>query len=406
MTFGSIREYAEWLAHQAGVVVADGQIFAKVLTRNDDSGRHGVLIPSDAYAVLPDWSPRDPAENDTHKFTAFDARSKSSRLLAYKYYQRYPERRLTCLNPAVNGEEDDGRLFVFMSAVTTAGDRVFILDCANNQLDQRFGELWALLSGGGVAPGTGGYLTVPISYSGLVIDSALAELLQRFDGIRNKWTDALREGDTGIGYTFETLLGIAENNLPTPDFRGIELKCKRVRTRGGPAIGKVNLFQQGPEWADKNQTSLERLRALGKPDAGGLYRCFSQVTTRANNLALRLDTTSEPDSITLRKLGIKVGHWTHGVLKKRLIEKHSRAAFILAEVRQSRSRTSFSYNELIYCEQPSMERFVELVGTDRLVFEFLMYEKDSQTVRNRGYPWRLLNEGLLDQLFSVRAKLR
>jgi hypothetical protein len=40
------------------------------------------------------------------------------------------------------------------------------------------------------------------------------------------------------------------------------------------------------------------------------------------------------------------------------------------------------------------------------VFEFLMYEKLDGTVRNRGYPWRLVSEALLDQLFSVRVRLR
>ena len=94
------------------------------------------------------------------------------------------------------------------------------------------------------------------------------------------------------------------------------------------------------------------------------------------------------------------------MLEQRLIEKHSRAAFVLAEVRQSSSRTSYLYNELIYCEKPSISSFIELVAQDRIVFEFLMYEKSDGTVRNRGYPWRLLSEALLDQLFSVRVKLR
>jgi len=34
---------------------------------------------------------------------------------------------------------------------------------------------------------------------------------------------SLRKGNTGIGYTLETLLGVAENNLRSPDL-GIELK--------------------------------------------------------------------------------------------------------------------------------------------------------------------------------------
>lgn len=405
MTFGTIHDYAKSLAQRAGVSIRNGQIFAKVLTRNDDAGRHGVLIPSDAYAVLPEWSPRDPTLNDTLELPAFDALANTSKTVAYKYYQRYPERRLTRLDSLLN-DTDTARLFVLLSATTSAGDRILITDCTSRARDHRFDELWALLSSGNVSPDPGAFLVVPASYAGLVIDDPLGDLLGRFDAIRNRWHDSMREGDTGIGYTFETLLGIEENNDRTADFRGIELKCKRVRSKGGPAVGKVNLFQQGPVWADDRLSALDRVRILGKPDASGLYRCYSQITTRANNLSLLLDTESTEGLIALRRVGEQVGHWPHGMLEQRLVEKHSRAAFVLAEVRQSNSRTSYSYNELIYCEKPSIRSFIELVGQDRIVFEFLMYEKSDGTVRNRGYPWRLLSEALLDQLFSVRVKLR
>ena len=35
---------------------------------------------------------------------------------------------------------------------------------------------------------------------------------------------SLRKGNTGIGYTLETLLGVAENNLRSPDLENIELR--------------------------------------------------------------------------------------------------------------------------------------------------------------------------------------
>jgi hypothetical protein len=405
MTYGTIQDYAQSLALQAGVSLDEGQIFAKVLTRNDDSGRHGVHIPTDAYSVLPDWNPRDPAINDTLELSVFDAVSGTTKTMGYKYYERYPERRVTRLDPMLKNTESD-RLLVILSAVTKTGNRVLIVDCTSRAHDQRFDELWAMLSSGSVLPEPGAFLILPTSYTGLVIDDPLRDLLKRFDKIRNRWVDSMREGDTGIGYTFETLLDIEENNSRTADFRGIELKCKRVRSRGGPAAGKVNLFQQGPVWTDDSLNTIDRVRMLGKQDSNGLFRCLSQITTRANNLSLLLDPASEQGLISLRRMDEEVGYWPHALLERRLIEKHSRAAFVLAEVRQSRTRTSFSYNELIYCEKPSINSFIDLVGQDRIVFEFLMYERPDGAVRNRGYPWRLVSEALLDQLFSVRVRLR
>ena len=36
----------------------------------------------------------------------------------------------------------------------------------------------------------------------------------------------MRDGPGGVGYTFENLLGKAEENFPIPDFKGIEIKTK------------------------------------------------------------------------------------------------------------------------------------------------------------------------------------
>ncbi len=57
----------------------------------------------------------------------------------------------------------------------------------------------------------------------------LKELESKLREIKNKgFVSSLRSGSTGIGYTFESLLGISENNLPIPDIGGrIELKTIR-----------------------------------------------------------------------------------------------------------------------------------------------------------------------------------
>lgn len=57
---------------------------------------------------------------------------------------------------------------------------------------------------------------------------------ENFNILRQKFNDikqmgavkALREGSTGIGYTFETLLGKKEDSESLPDFMGIEIKTK------------------------------------------------------------------------------------------------------------------------------------------------------------------------------------
>jgi len=130
------------------------------------------------------------------------------------------------------------------------------------------------------------------------------------------------------------------------------------------------------------------------------------VTTTANNIGLSLDQTATPEQIDLLKGITRFGYWPFEVLEERLREKHSRAVFIKADVRSSAGRQRFHYKELIYCERPSIRNFNDLVRSKRIVFEFMMSEKEGGQVRNHGYPWRLTGEDYLSELFSLRVKFR
>jgi hypothetical protein len=110
------------------------------------------------------------------------------------------------------------------------------------------------------------------------------ELLEKFDGIKERgWVDSLRTRDTGIGYTFETLLDIKENNDQQADFKGIEIKCKGTKEGERSTSTKLNLFQAGPNWL-MDASAKELIRILGKPGDDGLFACYSQVTVTPNNL--------------------------------------------------------------------------------------------------------------------------
>lgn len=400
----SLEDYAHRLAELAGLKIRTGEIFAKVLTQNDDAGRHGVLVPIDIYAFFPQLEIKDPKDNATTEFTSFDANSGKYVSLAFKYYQRYPERRITRLNPIVNDFQHGKRLQIFLRGEDIEGNCFYIHDAVNESVGG-FLMLWDLVSAGATSPELGVYLNVPIKFKGIEYDKSLNLLLDKFDDIRGRWHDSRRLGDTGIGYTFESLLGIEENNAQIADFHGIELKCKRIKGGGAGASGKLNLFQLAPVW-DPKLRMIAQLQNIGRRDAGGLLSCHSQVTTIANNLALRISESPHDSRLDLQKDGITIGYWLHGSLKRRLEEKHSRSAFVLASVRTTASGTRFNYQDLIYCERPAIHRFLDLVRKNQLVFEFLMSEKIGGRVRNHGYPWRLVREELLDELFAVRVKLR
>ena len=80
-----------------------------------------------------------------------------------------------------------------------------------------------------------------------------------------------RKGPTGIGYTLETLLGIAENNEAHPDIEGAELKAHR--TKGNSLI---TLFTfNNKVWKMPPLEAVKKYGSLDKDGRQGLYYTMS-----------------------------------------------------------------------------------------------------------------------------------
>jgi len=404
-SLGSLFGYCESLAKRADKQIRTGTVFAKILTSNDDSGRHGVLVPTEAYDHFPPIFIESPQNNYTVEFHSYDALTRKPEKLAYKYYQRYPERRITRLNPCFSIRDSGSRLAVIMKAIHDDGSIGYYTDCLLSAKDGEFDDLTQLIFGSDLVVKEGLFILRSVDAPVFSQDSVLAELLDHFDRVSSMgWIRSMRSGDTGIGYTFETLIGLKENNDKSADYKGIEIKCKKTKI-SGTGSGKINLFQQAPVWA-KKETAIERIKRIGKLEDDGHYSCYSQITTTPNNLELALKPNHEKNQIDLIKAFEFLGHWPNDVLDARLQEKHNRTIFIKADVKASTEGQQFRYKEVVYCERPSIEKFIELVQTRQLVFEFLMSEKPRAKVRNHGYPWRLVNEDILSELFSLQVKIR
>jgi hypothetical protein len=106
--------------------------------------------------------------------------------------------------------------------------------------------------------------------------------------------------------------------------------------------------------------------------------------------------------IRLHKDAVQIGAW----VRERLTEKHSRAVFVTAESRRQATMTQYRHVELVYCERPDIQKFIDMVDLRRIVFEFTMTERPPGQVRNHGYPWRLVDPRERDRLFAMQVKLR
>lgn len=399
----SIMTYARAITGDTGFV--SGEVFAKVLSPNDDNSRHGVLIPHASYGFFPDLSIPNLSQNARDEFTVTNAVTKRTEALSWIYYSRYPERRITRASPLLN-ERNHGRRLLVITRVKNASDESsYFTDVVVEGLHSRFSSLTELIFADSKLASPGAFVVLPLEASRFVIDEDLDQLLRLFDNVREMgWVDTLRAGDTGIGYTFETLVGIEENNHQEADFRGIEIKCM-LRNGSAASSGKLNLFQSGPRWLIPGP-NLQRLQLIGAFNEKGVLSCYSQVTRTPNNKGLWLAHSLEQPLLKILKNDLAIGEWDYASLSNRLREKHSRAVFIVAESRKNAGNVQYRYKDLLYCERPHIDRFVSLIDARRIVFEFTMHTDKSGKVRNHGYPWRLVDERDLEQLFAYQIQLR
>ena len=100
------------------------------------------------------------------------------------------------------------------------------------------------------------------------------ELLDKIKLINKEgWIKSMRRGDTGVGYTQETKLGIKANSKKKPDYKGIEIKSFRKRTSGA----LVTLFSQVPNWKESNSNRNEILEKYGYLDENERYNLYCSV---------------------------------------------------------------------------------------------------------------------------------
>ena len=90
------------------------------------------------------------------------------------------------------------------------------------------------------------------------------------------------EGDTAIGRSIETALGIKINSSRKPDFKGIEIKSGRSAIVASKE-NRANLFACVPDWKLSNlKSSREILERFGY-QRGNNFKLYCEVSTRKAN---------------------------------------------------------------------------------------------------------------------------
>lgn len=237
---------------------------------------------------------------------------------------------------------------------------------------------------------------------------ASEKLLAKLNDIgRMGFVDSMRAGDTGVGFTLETLLGIAANSSKSPDFEGIEIKASRIGGRGS-VINRVNLFSQVPAWKLSHlKNGLQILDRHGYKDANDRLQLYCTVTSTPNSQGLYLAINEISDFLEnlcdLVSPKEEVVRWELAKLRARLAEKHDETFWVKARQRlDSAGREQFHFVEVEHTQGPLVGNFGTLVEIGAITMDYLLHEERNPSggrrARDHGYLFKIHPENL-DLLF-------
>lgn len=223
-------------------------------------------------------------------------------------------------------------------------------------------------------------------------------LIAELEKIKNMgYIVSMRKGNTGIGYTLETLLGITENNIKLPDLGEIELKSKRKN-----ASTPVTMFTfNRAVWKIKQ---LDVIKSYGYTDTTGRQALYCFVSTKPNQQGLFLKTTK--DSLQMfHKDGNLVAEWQEDSLIGTFLKKMPALVVVQAETRiNSEEREEFHYNEAYLFSKPSAKKLLTMIANDEILVDVRMHINLRGSVRNHGTAFRTDEMKLLN-CFTSKTRL-
>ncbi len=222
----------------------------------------------------------------------------------------------------------------------------------------------------------------------------LKEVQAKLREIKNLgFVESLRRGPTGIGYTFENLFGVAENNLPIADIGGrVEIKSIRKDSQS-----LITLFTFNKSVWKIPQAEL--IKRYGYVDSKGRYALKNTVFYEkpiSQGIALGVDEGK--NLITLVDINTNeiLATWDVYVIVGRFMSKLSRLLLVLADRKLENRKEYFHYNEAYILTDPSPRNFIKAFKASIIGIDIRMHLKENGVVRNRGTAFRIKERDLME----------
>lgn len=223
-------------------------------------------------------------------------------------------------------------------------------------------------------------------------DKVIEGFKKDFSLIKEKrWVPSNRIHDTGIGKTFEDLMGIVENNNFLADYKDVlELKSSREL-----AQAMVTLFTDAPTFPKKVNSVLRE--KFGQKDAEFgvkiIHSTFSALkfNTFVQKYGFKLDVNETDKKIFIKIKNLQTNniedmgiYYTFDDLRMIIEKKCKYIAYIKAQSRKEGGKELFKFVQAFLLSGLTFEKFIDCVKNGLIVYDVRLGAYRSG--KNKGKP--------------------
>lgn len=173
--------------------------------------------------------------------------------------------------------------------------------------------------------------------------ATLVEIQRRLVEIRDKgYIQTARKGPTGVGYTFEKVFGLDEDNLQIPDIGGrVEIKTTR---RDAGSLITLFTFNRSV-WQMKQKEVVMRYGYYSEKDGRwALYHSIYPNQPHPSGFKVTVDRHG--NTLKLKHSGNDIATWSIYRLVGALLYKLGKILFVIADTQEGENkREEFHFNE-------------------------------------------------------------
>ncbi|MBI3036143.1 MvaI/BcnI restriction endonuclease family protein [Candidatus Woesearchaeota archaeon] len=247
------------------------------------------------------------------------------------------------------------------------------------------------------------------------MDKKVVEGFKRdFLAIKQKgFVPSTRTHDTGIGKTFEDLVGIHENNNYLADYKDeLEIKSSRDLSES-----MVTLFTKSPSHPLKANSFIRE--HYGKPDSDFTAVKIVHSTVSATNFntfenkwGFKINVSEQLGLISLIIKNLKTAevndsqiYFTFDDLKERVEKKCKHVAYVSAEPKKENGKEFFKFNKAVLLSGLTFQKFVDCVKKGLIVYDIRLGIYRSGKMKGKphdhGSGFRVLKRNV-DKVFDVQ----